>query len=60
MIMTRENLDKDRWSMFLHCSNPETAKAKVLALFSADFDDEHEWSEQNIYEQIRKIVRKYE
>ena len=44
----------------MHCKNPETAKAEVLALFSEDPDDEHEWSDQDIYEQIRNIVRKYE
>ena len=60
MIMTRDNLDKNWWSMFLHCSNPEAAKAEVLAQFSAEPDNEHEWSEQDIYEQIRKIIRKYE
>lgn len=44
MTLTKDDLDT-RWrSMFMCCNNPETAKAEVLALFSEDPDDEHEWS----------------
>lgn len=60
MILTRDELDKDWFAMFQHCRGPESAKAEVLALFSDEPDDEHEWSEQDIYEQMRIIVRKYE
>lgn len=60
MILTKEYLDT-KWSeIFRYCRKPETAIAEVLLLFSEESDDEHEWSEQDIYEQIRKIVRKYE
>ena len=60
MILTRNELDDKCWTMFLHCKAPEAAKAEMLALFSDAPDDEHEWSEQDIYEQMRKIVRKYQ
>ena len=35
------------------------AKKEILALFSEEPDDEHEWTEQDIYEQARKIIQKY-
>lgn len=60
MTLTRNELDDKWWMMFLHFKDPEAAKAEVLALFSDEPDDEHEWSEQDIHEQMRKIVRKYE
>ena len=34
------------------------AKHEILELFSTEVDDEHAWSEQDIYEQSRKIVHK--
>ena len=39
--------------------DPEAAKSEVLALFSEELDDAHQWTEQDICEQIRRIVRKY-
>ena len=60
MILTKDVLDKDWQWMFLHCKNTTAAKAEILALFSEDPDDEHQLSEQDIYEQMRKIIRKYE
>ena len=60
MTITRDELDNKWWSLFLHCKDPEAAKAEILALFSKEPDGEHEWSEQDIYEQMRKIISKYE
>ena len=60
MMITREDPDGKWWSLFLHCKNSRAAKAEILALFSKESDDEHEWSEQDIYEQMRKVIRKYE
>ena len=60
MTITREDLDNKRQSLFLYCKDHEAAKAEILELFSQDSNDEHEWSEQDIYEQMRKIIRKYE
>ena len=60
MIPRKGDLDREwRW-MFLRCKDPAAAKAEILALFSKEPDDEHQWSEQDIYEQIRKLIRKYE
>ena len=60
MTITREDFEKQWQSLFQRCKDPENAKAEILALFSEEPDDEHEWSEQDIYEQMRKIIRKYE
>ena len=59
MMITREDPDGKWWSLFLHCKNPEAAKAEILALFSEEPDGHHEWSEQDSYEQMKKIISKY-
>ena len=60
MILTKKELDT-KWSeMFRYCRESEAAKADVLLLFSEEPNAKHKWSEQDIYEQIRKIVQKYE
>lgn len=60
MRLTLKDLETKYAMLFLHCKDVKSAKAEVLALFSVDPDDEHEWSEQDIYEHIIKIIRKYE
>ena len=40
--------------------NSEAAKQEMLARFSEEPGDGYVWSEQDIYEQMRKIIRKYE
>lgn len=60
MTITSEDFEKQWQSLFLRCKDPEAAKAEILELFSEEPDDEHKWSEQDIYEQMRKIIRKYE
>ena len=60
MTITRKDLENKWQSLFLYCKDHEAAKAEILELFSEEPDGEHEWSEQDIYEQMRKIIRKYE
>lgn len=60
MALTRKELDTEWRTMFQRCKDPEAAKAEILTLFSEEPDDEHQWVEQDIYEQSRKIIRKYE
>lgn len=38
----------------------EQAKAEILALFSEEPDEVHEWTEQDIYEQSRKIIARWD
>ena len=59
MILSRDDLDREWRVIFRNCKDTEAAKTEILALFSEEPDDEHEWSEQDIYEQMRKIIRKY-
>ena len=59
MILTRNDFDT-KWADFLlHCKDVEAAKAEIPALFSEEPDDGHPWTEQDIHEQMRKIIRKY-
>lgn len=59
MTMTRNDLDTKLANMFLNCKDVEAAKAEILVLFSEEPDDEHRWTEQDIHEQMRKIIQKY-
>ena len=60
MTLTKKDLDT-RWAtMFRSCKHPEAAKREALERFSEEPGEENEWSEQDIYEQMRKLVRKYE
>jgi hypothetical protein len=61
VTITKKELDEVWWMWTMHhrCKNPKAAKEEILALFSEEPDDEHEWSEQDIYEQSRKIIMKY-
>lgn len=60
MTVNEAVLDECYSWLFLHCQNVSAAKAEILELFSEEPDVEHTWTEQDITEQIRKIVRKYE
>ena len=60
MILMKYDLDRDWQWLFLHCKDTAAAKAEILALFSEEPGNEHQWSEQDIYEQMKKIIRKYE
>ena len=60
MTLTMKELDTKWQTMFLRCKDLEAAKTEILTLFSEEPDDEHQWTEQDIYEQSRKIIRKYE
>ena len=35
------------------------AEKEILSLFSAEPDEQHQWTEQDIFEQVRKILRRY-
>ena len=48
MILTKYDLDREWQWLFLRCKNTAAAKAEILTL-----------SEQDLYEQMRKIIQKY-
>ena len=56
MTITRQMLDTDLQSWFLNVKNAERAKKEILALFSEEPGDGYTWSEQDIWEQSRKII----
>lgn len=61
MIVTKEMLDSNEYALlFLHCKNAQVAKAEILNRLSEDPGDGYVWTEQDIYEQMRKIIDKYE
>ena len=60
MIVTKKMLDSDEYALlFLHCKNTRAAKAEILNRLSEEPGDGSVWTEQDIYEQIRKIISKY-
>ena len=59
MTVTGNDLDTKLAALFIHCKDVETAKAEILEMFSSEPDHEHKWTEQDISEQMTKIIRKY-
>lgn len=60
MTLTRTLLDTAYISWFVNKRNAEMAKQELLTQFSAEPDESHEWSEQDIYEQARKIIDRWD
>lgn len=60
MILTNKDLDTEWAELFRDYRNSKAAKEEILARFSEEPCDGYVWSEQDIYEQMRKIIRKYE
>ena len=59
MTLTRKMLDT-RYARWFHGKrNTEQAKQEILRLFSEEPDDCHEWTEQDIYEQSRRIIARW-
>ena len=59
MTITAADLDTKYSAWFLGMKNSNQAKAEILTLFEAEPDEEHTWSEQDIFEQSRKIICKW-
>ena len=59
MMITAADLETKYAAWFSGMKNTEQAKREILELFSTEPDDEHAWSEQDIYEQSRKIILKW-
>lgn len=60
MTITRHLLDTKYAYWFLNKCNTEQAKQEILERFSEDPDDLHQWTEQDIYEQSRKIIARWD
>lgn len=59
MTITITDLEKKYAAWFVGMKNTGQAKLEILELFSTEPDDEHTWSEQDISEQSRKIIIKW-
>ena len=59
MTITITDLEKKYAAWFIGMKNTGKAKQEILDLFSTEPDDEYTWSEQDIYEQSRKIIIKW-
>lgn len=59
MTITITDLEKKYAAWFVGMKNTGQAKQEILELFSNEPDDEHTWSEQDISEQSRKIIIKW-
>ena len=59
MTLTRKILDTRYAWWFYNKRNTEKAKLEILARFSVEPDDCPEWTEQDIYEQSRKIIARW-
>ena len=59
MTLTITDLEKKYAVWFIGMRNTKQAKQEILELFSTEPDDEHTWSEQDIYEQSRKIILRW-
>ena len=59
MTLTITDLEKKYAVWFIGMRNTRQAKREILELFSTEPDDEHVWSEQDIYELARKIILRW-
>ena len=60
MIITRRDLNSRLAVWFLGKKNTEAAKNEILRLFSKEPGHGNEWTEQDIYEQSRKIIARWD
>ena len=58
MTITKKDLDTKYACWFRNVSHPEQAKAEILENFSEE-PEPYEWTEQDIWEQSRKILIKW-
>ena len=59
VTITRYLLDNEYACWFHNKRNAELAKDEILMIFSTEPDEFYEWSEQDIYEQSRKIIDRW-
>ncbi len=59
MTITAADLETKYAMWFFGKKNTKQAKREILELFSTEPDESHTWSEQDIYEQSRKIIMKW-
>ena len=59
MMITAADLETKYAAWFFGMKNTERIKCEILELFSNEPDEDYVWSEQDIYEQSRKIILRW-
>lgn len=59
MTITRYQLEHKYAEWFRGMRHIEEAKCQILKLFATEPDEDHTWTEQDIYEQSRKIIDRW-
>lgn len=62
MTLNAEDLENEFREWLRQIPTAEARKAaeeEILSLFSAEPDEQHQWTKRDICEQVRKILRRY-
>ena len=59
MTITRRQLDSEYTEWFRGMRHAEEAKREILELFGTEPDEDHTWTEQDLYEQSKKIIDRW-
>ena len=59
MTITRRQLDSEYAEWFRGMRHADEAKREILELFGTEPDEDHTWTEQDIYVQSRKIIDRW-
>ena len=59
MTITRRQLDSEYAEWFRGMRYTEEAKREILKLFGTEPDEDHRWTGQDIYEQSKKIIERW-
>lgn len=60
MTISKADLETKYASWFSSLKNSGKAKEEILSRFSTEPDELHVWTEQDIFEQSRRIIETYE
>lgn len=60
MVISHHLLNTELQGWFHNKRNAEKAKAEIIALFSEEPGDGYSWTEQDIWEQSRKIIDRWD
>lgn len=60
MTISEKDLETKYLHWFSNLKNSQTARETILELFSTEPDELHSWTEQDIWEQSRKIIETFQ
>lgn len=59
MTITRRQLDSEYAEWFRGMKHTEEAKLEILELFGTESDENYRWTGQDLYEQSKKIIERW-